>query len=150
MKEFLTGLKGDKIKINWNKNPIKMDLFLSFLTVETERATGHLGHSNGWTKLLGDNDLEINGGIVGRVEYLDSLKYGERLDNPYNNFINPFYLFDIFTNEGKVYFLDYYKEEIDSLLINIDKELEQAKGRVKALINNKNTTRKFWLDLTKE
>ncbi|NCW12405.1 MAG: hypothetical protein EBV82_04425 [Chitinophagia bacterium] len=42
-KELYSKLKHDKIQINWNKNPIKMDLFLSFLTVDVTRSTTHLG-----------------------------------------------------------------------------------------------------------
>lgn len=115
MRKFYSQLKGDKIKINWNKKPIQMKLFLSFLAVETQRQTDFLGSCTGWTQHAGDNNLIITGGIVGGVEYLDHILYGKNLDNQYNNFVNPFYLFPIMTEDGKKFFLDYYSEEISSL-----------------------------------
>lgn len=110
-------LNGDKLKINWNKNPIKMDLFISFLNVELIRSNDHLGSNNGWTKLSNDNiKLHVKGGIVEGFEYLDSLEYGNKLSNPYNNFVNPFYLFDIMTDEGRRFFIEYYKDEINKIV----------------------------------
>ena len=115
--DFYRKLKNDKIKINWNKNPIKMELFLSFLTVDFEISRNHLGSSTGWTLQINKEcNLEISGGFVDRIEYLDNLKYGENLDNPYNNFVNPFYLFEILTKEGQKFFLDYYKADIDKIV----------------------------------
>jgi len=117
-------LNGDKIKINWNKNPIKMDLFLSFLTVELARSYEHLGIDTRWTRLVNDNlKLIISGGIVGDTEYLDSIQYGEKLANQFNNYVNPFYLFEIFNKEGKAFFLDYYKEEIDNILFKQENKI---------------------------
>src|SRR5688572_9885530 len=99
---FYNKLQTDKIKIYWNKNPIRMDLFLSFLTVATERSQKHLGSDTGWTKHFNKEcNLIVSGGIVGNTEYLDSLEYGIKLSNPYNNYVNPFYLFDILTTKGK-------------------------------------------------
>lgn len=110
-------LSNDKIKINWNKKPIEMKLFLSFLKVEVKRSNGHLGSDNGWTRLLNDDlKLIIGGGIVDRKEWLDSLQFGNKLQNKYNNYVNPFYLFDILTDEGIKFFLDYYKEDIDKII----------------------------------
>lgn len=127
MKKFFSKLDKDKIKINWNKKPIKMKLFLSFLTIETETGSGHLGYDNGWTRHYGDNSLQIGGGIVGEVEYLDTIQYGKNMGNPYNNYVNPFYLFDIMNDKGKSFFIEYYSEEIQ-------KELNSAS---KAFINSK-------------
>lgn len=113
MNAVIKNLEYNKIRINWNKNPIKMDLFLSFLTIPTEISRDHLGSDNGWTKRFNtEYSLEISGGIVGGVNYLDSIRYGKNLQNPYNNYVNPFYLFEIMNDEGKIFFIDYYKEEI--------------------------------------
>ena len=109
--ELYKHLKDDKVKINWNKNPIRMDQFISFLTVELTRSRDHLGYENGWT-LLENKDLKIGGGIVNGIEYLDRIQYGIKLSNPYNNYVSPFYLFDIMTDEGKAFFAEYYKDEI--------------------------------------
>jgi len=135
MKTLKEQLKHDKIKINWNKNPIKMDLFLSFLTVETQISYNHLGSDNGWTMRFNkDIKLEIGGGIVNGVNYLDRLQYGYRLSNAYNNFVNPFYLWDIMNEEGRRFFANYYKNEIDEIVkaqsetINrLDKKLKEEK-----------------------
>jgi hypothetical protein len=110
-------LQADKIKINWNKNPIRMDKFLSFLTISVERRYDHLGSSTGWTKLQNkEHELVIYGGVVGIIEYLDSVQYGVKLSNQYNNYVNPFYLFDILTKEGQSFFLEYYANEIDEIV----------------------------------
>lgn len=143
MKEFLSKLKNDKIKINWNKNPIKMADFLSFLTVEVEKSERHLGWDNGWTRYHGKDDLVIGGGVVNKVEYLDTLKYKRKLDNPWNDFVNPFYLFDIMTQEGKDFFLDYYKDEIEDQIKSANSAYERAK-RHKTDVNT------FWVYFGKE
>lgn len=110
-------LPHDKVKINWNKNPIEMKRFLSFLTVEVKRSTDHLGSCTGWTLLENDElKLKIGGGIVNGKEWLDSLQFGTKLNNKYNNYVNPFYLLGILTEEGKNFFIDYYKEDIDKLV----------------------------------
>jgi hypothetical protein len=130
-KEFYDQLKKDKIEINWNKNPIEMKLFLSFLTVEVTRSTDHLGSSTGWT-LLENKDLKlrISGGGVGGVEYLDSLQYGEKLSNPYNNYVNPFYLFEILTDKGKGFFVEYYKTEIDKAVRDAELIVSSLENRL--------------------
>lgn len=139
MKQFLKKLPKDKIKINWNKNPIRMDIFLSFLTIDPTRSSKHLGACNGWTRLFGDDNLDINGGEVGGIEYLDSLKYKSNLDNPYNDYVNPFYLFDIMTNEGKQFFLDYYSDEIQE-------QLKSASDNLIRATESKTNLFDFWQD----
>ena len=131
MKQYFKCLPMDKIKINWNKNPIPMDLFLSFLTIETKRSQHFLGSSTGWTQLTGDNDLVITGGIVNRKEYLDHILYGKNLDNPSNNFVNPFYLFEIFNDAGKKFFLDYYAEDISNHLKLFQTNIDNLRVKLK-------------------
>ena len=138
-KRFYKEFKNDKIKINWNKNPIEMKLFLSFLTVETKRSESYLGQHNGWTKLENEElKLYVSGGSVGGVEYLDSLKYGTNLGNVWNDFVNPFYLFDIMNKEGRNFFLNYYKDDIQLVLdnknnnvSNLNKKLKEAREEKK-------------------
>ena len=136
-------LPHDKIKINWNKNPIEMELFLSFLTVEVKRSTDHLGSCTGWT-LLENNELKlkIGGGIVNGKEWLDSLQFGTKLNNKYNNYVNPFYLLGILTEEGKNFFIDYYKEDIDKIVseqkdsINyLKRSLSEKQEQLKAMLS---------------
>ena len=123
---ILNNFPGDKIKMNWNKNPILMEVFLSFLTVEVKKDEKCWGSENGWTQHTGENNLVVRGGVVNRVEYLDSLQYGKNIDNPYNNYVNPFHLFTIMTKEGQRFFFDYYSSEIDKLSAKICLELEAA------------------------
>lgn len=138
---FYNKLQSDKIKINWNKNLIRMDLFLSFLTIPVERSHDHLGACTGWTQLYNkDHKLIIKGGGVSGVEYLDSIQYGTKLSNPYNNYVSPFYLFDILTKEGQQFFLDYYAEDIDIILTTEkdgiafqERVLEKSKRTVQAI-----------------
>jgi hypothetical protein len=137
MKKHLRLLANDKVKINWNKNPITMELFLSFLTVPVERQTEFLGSSNGWTKLTGENGLDITGGIIKGVEYLDRILYGKNLDNPYNNYVNPFYIFEIMNEEGKAFFVDYFREDIQAILKARDSEARTA-------VENRDETFEFW------
>ena len=148
-KEFYSKLPSDKIKINWNKDPVKMDLFLSFLKVEVVRSKDHFGSDTGWTLLKNDNiRLIIGGGIVSGVEYLDTIKFGEKLSNPYNNYVNPFYLFDIFTCEGIIFFIEYYNDDIQFLLESHMDKIKTYKDRLESQNNiyneilNKNAKRK--------
>lgn len=115
MLKFLQRLDSHKIKLNAGR-PIEMRLFLSFLTVKTSPAEGDfLGKCNGWTRHYGPDDLEIGGGIVRGIEYLDVIQYKRNLDNPYNNYVNPFYLWEILNKEGRSFFLTFYEKDIKEL-----------------------------------
>lgn len=155
-KVFYDCMDWDRIKINWNKTPIPMKLFLSFLNVDVIRSTDHLGSNTGWTLLKNEEyRLKVSGGIVSGVEYLDSLEYGQNFHNPYNNCVNPFYLFDILTDEGKKFFVEYYKKEIDKVVsdaensvTSLERQLQykrellaQIKAEVKALAEYNNTVK---------
>jgi hypothetical protein len=118
-------LNADKIRMNWNKNPIKMEEFKSFLKCTTTKSTNHLGHDNGWT--LYENEelkLHIHGGKVSGIDYLDYIEFGKNLANPYNNWVNPFYLSEILTEEGIKFFRNYYKEDIELLIEKYKTEIE--------------------------
>ena len=128
---FYSKLSTDRIKINWNKNPIKMDLFFSFLKIDVEKVIKHLGASTGWTKYENiEHKLIIDGGVVGGVNYLNAIQFGSKLANIYNNYITPFHLFEHFTNEGKKFFVDYYKEDIDKILESKKIEIQNLKERI--------------------
>lgn len=147
-KEFLHLIDKDRIKINWNKNPIEMEVFLSFLTVKTVQQHNFLGSDTGWTQYKGENGLVVGGGVVNGKHYLDSLKYGKNLDNPYNNYINPFYLFDIMTDKGKVFFVKYYEDEIRAIL-NKAKEHEYfCKKKLEIAKSDREKTNLFWRKLS--
>jgi len=117
--EFYNKLTTDKIKINWNKNPIAMKKFLQFLTVSVEKSHDHLGCGNGWTQYKNDPlGLIVSGGICNGNEWLDSLQLKGNRSNKYNNYVNPFFLWGILTDDGKSFFVNYYESEIISILDN--------------------------------
>lgn len=134
-KNFYYHLDMKKIEINLNKNPIPMEKFLSFLTITVVRSTDHLGASNGWTKYRNEeHKLIVGGGVCDGGHWLHDLQFGNKLHNPYNNYVNPFYLFDILNDEGKSFFVNYYKKEINELLSkqkskvkNLSSELKEEK-----------------------
>ena len=136
MEKLIKKLKSDKIQINWNKNPIKMKEFLSFLTVEVDRCTDHLGYHTGWTQYRGGDDLIIGGGIVSSVEYLNNLRYKKNLDNPYNNYVNPFFLFEIMNEDGKKFFIDYYRDDILKIISQEQAKIELARKNLASLEEN--------------
>jgi len=132
MNSIIKKLESDKIKINWNKNPIKMDLFLSFLNIPTDISNNHSGRDMGWTlRTNTEYELHIEGGIVGGVNYIDAIKYGKNLHNPYNNYVNPFYLFEIMTDEGRDFFINYYKDEINKIRENSKDSIVRYKDMIK-------------------
>lgn len=132
MNPIFKELKDNKIKINWNKKPIKMDLFLSFLTVDIEVVKTGSGYDNGWTEKVNKYcNLIIYGGIVNNIDYLDAIKYGKKLSNPCNDYVNPFYLFEIMTDEGKKFFIDYYSEEIIQIKNESISRIERYKTCIK-------------------
>ena len=124
---FYKNLDKEKYKlVSWNEKMIPMELFLSFITVPLERSQNHLGSYNGWTKLFNkEHALEISGGVYKGKEWLADIQYGNRLGNAYNNYVNPFYLMDIMTNDGIAFFLDFYKEDIDKQQLELDKTVER-------------------------
>jgi hypothetical protein len=131
VKELYSQLKHDKIELNWNKNPIPMSKFMSFLTVPTERSTDHLGYSNGWTLHFNEeHKLKVGGANYGGTEWLNRLEYGKNLSNPYNNYVNPFFLFDILTDEGKAFFVDYYQKEIQEILSSCESSIQSMKAQL--------------------
>lgn len=144
MKQYLRQLPHDKLKINQNKKPIPMGLFLSFLTVDVVRSKEHLGSYNGWTLFTGEDNLQIGGGVVNGVEYIDSLRYKKKLDNDYNDYINPFYMFDILNDEGKQFFFDYYADDIDAMLDKARKASESAQLKAIAAKEQEQQMSAFW------
>lgn len=135
-KEFYSKLSYDKIKINWNKNPIDMRIFLSFLTIDVIKSNDHLGVENGWTLYVNDElNLLILGGIINGKEYLDSIQYKKNLSNSYNNFVNPFFLFDILSDNGKKFFIEYYSGDIKELLNSHKNKIQSIQIKLDAEIN---------------
>lgn len=131
--EFYSKLPHDRIKINWNKNPIPMKLFLQFLVVDVLLIKDHLGSDTGWTRYENKEiKLRIGGGIVNGCEYLDSLQYGKNLSNRYNDYVNPFYLFDILTPTGQAFFVDYYKDEIMKIVVEIKGSISSLSSQLEA------------------
>jgi hypothetical protein len=132
-KEFWSKLKDDKFKINRTpiERLIQMDLFLSFLTIPVEISRDHLGAVNGWTLRKNEKySLLITGGIMHGGERLDAIQFGNKLSNPYNNYVSPFYIFDILTKEGQLFFLEYYKKDIEQLLGEQERLIEYRKKQV--------------------
>lgn len=146
MKAFYEALPHNKIEINWNKHQIKMVQFLSFLTVTVKRSEQHLGSYTGWTLLLGTEGLKIGGGKVRDVEYLNSLEYQKKLANAYNNYVNPFYLFDILNEEGKAFFLNYYADDINALLDKAKSDTALAQRKALAAAEKEAALIAFWRD----
>ena len=136
-KEFYNKLRSEKIKINWNKNPIKMKAFLSFLDVTLTQSHDHIGSDTGWT--LRSNEplqLVIGGGVVQGIEYLDSLQFGRKLSNSYNNYVNPFFLWELLSDEGKDFFIDYYKNDIDEIINESLIKVKNIRARLLELTEN--------------
>jgi hypothetical protein len=133
-KNFYSKLPHDNYNLRFTNGIIKMKEFLSFLTVPVIKSTDNLGKCNGWTEYRNkEHSLIINGGKIynkGGIEYLDNIQYGNRLDNPYNNYVNPFYIFDIMNEEGKKFFVDFYKEDIDNIIDKKQKEAEDLKKKL--------------------
>ncbi len=148
---FIKKLPYDKIKFNWNKNPITVDLLASFLTVDLEISRDHIGSDNGWTRRFNtDNNLIIHGGIVNGTNYLDGIEYGKNLQNPYNNYVNPFHLEPIMTKEGIQFFLDYYKYEIDKAIEDMEVSLRNKKDSLSAAIEELKDIKTAVLKLKKD
>jgi hypothetical protein len=145
--EFYNKLTSDKIKIKWNKDPIKMNVFLSFLKIKLIRSNVHLGSCNGWTLFKNeDHKLMIGGGIVGGIEYLNTIQYGEGLSNPYSNYVNPFFIFDIMTREGRQFFIDYYKQDMEKIL---SKSIDEIVFLESKLENKRNVRMKIQDEIIK-
>jgi len=124
-------LKISAIKLNGCKNPIPMEKFLKFLTIKTKLSRKILGGSNGWTERYNEAEkLVITGGVMRGVEYLDAIEFGEKLQNPYNNYVNPFYIFHLMTSEGKAFFTRHYSDEIKKLIKGAKENVVEAKSQI--------------------
>ena len=86
----------------------------------TEVEGDFLGKSNGWTRHENkDYNIEITGARVydlGGVEYFNTVQViRAKLDNPYNDFVSVFYLWNFLNTEGKAHFINVYADEISAL-----------------------------------
>lgn len=142
-KSLMQKLDYNKFKINGSggKGLIRMELFLSFLTVPVIRSNDHLGASTDWTKLTGEDELIISGGVLGvrasgsveRVEFLDSIKYKKKLHNNYNNWVTPFHIWEILNLEGKAFFSKYYKDDINAEIKKAENAVNRATLELKSI-----------------
>jgi hypothetical protein len=96
---------------------------------------------------VGDDDLVIKGGRFREGEFLDSLQYKKNLNNPYNNFVNPFYLFEIMSDEGKKFFINYYREDIEALKLNREQEIVFLKNKLNRLKSENKEINLFWAEM---
>lgn len=126
-------LSKDKYEFTtWNKYLIPMDLFKSFITVPLKINKYFLGNYNGWTQCINEeHKLVIGGAVYHGIHYLNHVQYGLKRDNPYNNYVNPFYLFDIMNDEGKKFFMDYYREDIEKILKDKKSDIEFIKESIR-------------------
>jgi hypothetical protein len=114
-----------------SKNLIPMEKFLQFLTVKTKLNPKFLGGSNGWRERYNEAEkLIITSGVMRDVEYLDAIEFGEKLQTPYNNYVNPFYLFPLMTSEGKAFFKELYSDEIKNLIKDTKANIAEAKNQI--------------------
>ena len=98
-----------------------------------------MGSDTGWTKLENEEmKLVICGGIINNIEYLDSLQLGEKIANPYNNYINPFYLWEILSKKGLTFFHAYYKDEMEAEIARLSTKIEATKEKLFQLEENYN------------
>jgi hypothetical protein len=124
-------LKISTIQLNGCKNPIPMEKFLQYLTVKTKLSRKNLGFGNGWRERYNEAEkLVITGGVMRGVEYLDAIEFGEKLQNPYNNYVNPFYIFHLMTSEGKAFFTRHYSDEIKKLIKGLNENVVEAKSKI--------------------
>lgn len=137
---LISKISNDSYKINSSKREeklITMNQFRSFLTFEVEYIADNHGRYNGWTEFRNEDMLcFISGGIYNGVNYLHQIEFGSRLHNKYNNFVNAFYLWEHLTAEGKVFFINYHKEEILSIIREQSKRVQAAKEKLK--VENEN------------
>jgi hypothetical protein len=113
--DFYSKLNGEKFKFTLiNENLIKMNLFLSFLTIpltEPEHITRN------YTRRRNDElGLILGGTVFFEDEFLGSIEFGDKLENKYNNFVSPFYIFHLLNKEGQAFFVNYYKEDIEKII----------------------------------
>jgi hypothetical protein len=111
---------------------IPMELFISFLVdVNLIRAKDNLGIDIGYTILRDETKgLILSGYIFNGVEYLDRIEYGKNLKNSYNNYCNPFNIWEMLTEKGKHFFLNYYKDVISNKRIELFNHLQYLKSTV--------------------
>ena len=135
----------NKYKItSWNKHLIPISKLCSFLDVEIERSTGDwLGKDTGWTIWVGENNLIVKGGWFKGEEYLDSIQYKEKLNNVYNNYVTPFDIWEILNEEGKAFFIDYYRKEIVEELAYTKRKITSINSKLKKLRYIKTTLKEL-------
>lgn len=125
----------DNYGINRTGGVIRMDILKSFLTVDINPCDG-LGSDNGWTYYKNNTGiLIIQGGCYKGVEWLDNIKYGNRLQNPYNDFVNLFGIWDILNEKGRKFVIDYYESDLKKVLDLKRREIETLEYKI-GLCNN--------------
>lgn len=126
-KELYDKLDSAKIEIANNSDPIRMDIFMPFLKVPVVKIKDHLGSVTGWTRYENEEvGLVIMGGRVRGVEYLNDIQYTKNPSNKYHNYVNPFFIFDLLTKDGRKFFANYYETEILKIISDTKSALESA------------------------
>lgn len=123
--------------INFKKpTRIEMKTFLSYFDIEfTEPEGDFLGKSNGWTRHENkEYNIEISGAYpreLGGVEYFNTVQVlRAKLDNPYNDFVSVFYLWNFLNTEGKAHFLNVYADEISALKEKKQRAFKKAQSEL--------------------
>ena len=131
----------DKDKINFrNENRLKMSSLLSFLDISFTTPDSFLGKGNGWTCYYNaEYRIRIDGAYprgAGGVEYLSHIQVeGAKLGNVYNDYVTIFSLWDFLNEEGRVYALSVYAEDIQKLKEEKTAEVNAAQKALDDIVN---------------
>ena len=75
---------------------------------------------------------------------MDTIEYGHKMHNNYNNFVSPFFLFDIMTEQGKKFFIDYYSDDIKEEVSAAKDQMAELKARIDSLEKYKSCVEEFF------
>ena len=139
IKSLATQLDKEKISFR-NKNRLKISSLLSFLDVSFTTPESFLGKGNGWTCYYNDEyRIRIDGAFprgLGGVEYLANIQVeGAKLENVYNDYVTIFALWDFLNEDGRVYALSVYAEDIQKLKSKKTAEINAAQKALDDIVN---------------
>ena len=139
IKSLATQLDKDKISYR-SENRLKMSSLLSFLDISFTTPESFLGKGNGWSCYYNaEYGIQIDGAFplgAGGVEYLSKIQVeGARLNSVYNDYVTIFSLWDFLNEEGRVYALSVYAEDIQKLKEEKTAEVNAAQKALDDIVN---------------
>lgn len=120
---------------NYRKKEITFDMFKSFMVDGisfTQTNDGFMGWGDHVSSCgtLWVHTASFDGGC-----FIDNVRHTTKANNPYNNYVNAIAYWDLLNDNGKAFFMEFYKPDFNLLKAKISSDIASAKAKIERLEN---------------